>query len=229
MSRLLVIDDESDLHAVLAYHLERAGHDVASALSGRAGLEKARSCAPDLVLLDVMLPDSPGTEICGALKQDPRTSSIPVVMLTARGEAADRVAGLEAGADDYVVKPFDVRELLLRVQAVLRRARGAPAEAIEFGRLTIDRAAHRVFVADREVSLTSLELRLLCTLHDRRGRVQTREGLLDDVWGEGSDVGPRTVDTTVRRLREKLGDASDYIETVHGAGYRFAISPGAEE
>jgi two-component system phosphate regulon response regulator PhoB len=225
MARLLVIDDERDLQEVLAYHLHRAGHEVSSALSGGVGLAMAREESPDLVLLDVMLPDLSGTEVCKKLRSDPLTAELPILMLTAKGEASDRVAGLELGADDYVVKPFDVKELLLRVQAILRRTKTNHAEgSIEFGRLRVDRDAHRVWVDDEEIGLTNLELRLLCTLYDRRPRVQSRERLVNDVWGASSDIGPRTVDTSVRRLREKLGAASRYVLTVHGAGYRFAQS-----
>jgi two-component system phosphate regulon response regulator PhoB len=219
----LVVDDEPDLQEVLTYHLRQAGHQVSSAFTGRSGLRMAREEAPDLVLLDVMLPDLSGTEVCAELRADATTSAIPILMLTAKGEAADRIAGFELGADDYVVKPFDVKELLLRVQAILRRTVGdEPDGTIEFGLLKIDRSSHRVWVGAKQINLTNLELRLLCTLFDRKPRVQSRERLLNDVWGASSDVGPRTVDTSVRRLREKLEAASRYVQTVHGAGYRFA-------
>ena len=226
MARLLVVEDEVDLQEVLAYNLRRAGHEVLAALRGQEGLRLAREKRPALVLLDLMLPDLPGTEVCRALKADPATRAIPVVILTARGDEPDRVIGFELGADDYVVKPFSVRELVLRVEAVLRRGQRATAPSC-FGALHIDRAAHRVRVSAREVELTALELRLLLALFDRRGRVQTRATLLDDVWGLEVEVTSRTVDTHVKRLREKLGVAGGYIETVRGVGYRFAEAPGA--
>ncbi len=226
MARLLVVEDEVDLQEVLAYNLRRAGHEVLAALRGQEGLRLAREKRPALVLLDLMLPDLPGTEVCRALKADPATWAIPVVILTARGDEPDRVIGFELGADDYVVKPFSVRELVLRVEAVLRRGQRATDPSC-FGALQIDRAAHRVRVSAREVELTALELRLLLALFDRRGRVQTRATLLDDVWGLEVEVTSRTVDTHVKRLREKLGVAGGYIETVRGVGYRFAEAPGA--
>ncbi len=229
MPRILVIEDERDLQQILAYNLRREGHEVLQALDGSEGLRTARAHKPDLVLLDLMLPDLPGTEVCKALKADPSTRDIPVLMLTAKGEEIDRVLGFELGAEDYVVKPFSVRELLLRVQAILRRVQSArspePADAITFGRLRIDRAAHRTWVDDQEIQLTSIEFRLLGMLIDRRNRVQTRASLLEDVWGLQADTETRTVDTHVKRLREKLRGAEAYIETVRGIGYRFAASP----
>jgi two-component system phosphate regulon response regulator PhoB len=223
MARILVIEDEKDLQEVLAYNLRQAGHDPSVAGLGHEGLERIRKEPPDLVLLDLMLPDMSGTDVCRTLKSDPTTRHIPVVMLTAKGEEIDRVVGFELGADDYVVKPYSMRELTLRLQAILRR-RAAPADGSAlnaFGRLRIDRDGHRVWVDGLEVTLTALELRLLCTLYDRRGRVQSRAVLLDEVWRMSSDVNTRTVDTHVKRLREKLGAAGAYLETVRGVGYRF--------
>jgi two-component system phosphate regulon response regulator PhoB len=227
MARLLIIEDEKDLQEVLEYNLRRAGHDVVGTVRGREGVELAHKQRPDLVILDLMLPDIPGTEVCKALKRDPATASLAVLMLTARGEEIDRVLGFELGADDYVVKPFSVRELMLRVEAILRRRQPAPASdgMIEFGSLRIDRGAHRVWVEGREIELTALEFKLLVMLCERRNRVQTRAGLLDEVWGIQADVTTRTVDTHVKRLREKMGPAASYIETVRGVGYRFAESP----
>jgi two-component system, OmpR family, phosphate regulon response regulator PhoB len=228
MARVLVIEDERDLQKVLDYNLHQAGHEPLSAMTGRRGLELAHEKRPDLILLDLMLPDLPGTEICKTLKSDPETRTIPILMLTAKGEEIDRVLGFTLGADDYVTKPFSVRELLLRIEAILRRSSRSPADVdapIEFGRLRVDRAAHRVWVDDEEVVLTALEFRLLTTLHDRGNRVQTRSVLLDDVWGIEADITTRTVDTHVKRLREKLGRAGEYIETVRGVGYRFGERP----
>jgi len=228
MPSILVIEDEPDLRDVLDFNLRQAGHEVQ--LAGRAGegLKAAKQRLPDLVILDLMLPDRPGTDVCRELRGDPATRAIPIMMLTARGEEIDRVVGFELGADDYVTKPFSMRELLLRIQAILRRAKGEVEEStvVRFGRLKIDKAAHRVWVDDHEIELTSLEFKLLVMLHERKNRVQTRESLLEEVWGLASDITTRTVDTHVKRLREKLGEAADYIETVRGAGYRFADEPG---
>ena len=229
MARILVVEDEQDLQRVLEYNLRLAGHEPIGTVLGRDAIDLVTKRRPDVVLLDLMLPDIPGTEVCRAIKQDPATRAIPVIMLTAKGEEIDRVVGLELGADDYVVKPFSVRELMLRIQAVLRRGAAEeevpPEERIEFGCLALDRAAHRAWVDGGEVELTALEFRLLVTLHDRRDRVQTRSVLLDDVWGITADITTRTVDTHVKRLREKLGNARDYIETVRGVGYRFLAAP----
>jgi two-component system phosphate regulon response regulator PhoB len=228
MARILVIEDERDLQKVLDFNLRQAGHEVTTSLRARDGLEIARSTKPDLVVLDLMLPDMSGTEVCKALKRDAATKDIAVLILTAKGEEIDRIVGFEIGADDYVVKPFSVRELLLRIDVILRRSkRELPSTPpIEFGRLRVDREAHRAWVGEEEIELTPLEFKLLVTLFDRKNRVQTRTALLNDVWGIEADVTTRTVDTHVKRLREKLGGAGDYIETVRGVGYRFAERPG---
>jgi len=227
MARILVIEDEPDIQQILEYNLREKGHKVFIAGKGEEGLRIAREKRPDLVLLDLMLPDIPGTEICKALKSDPTLRSTQVVMLTAKGEEIDRVVGFELGADDYVVKPFSVRELLLRVAAILRRSQGEQeaAPGFQFGSLRVDREAHRVWAKDAELELTALEFKLLVTLYDRKNRVQTRAALLSDVWGIDADITTRTVDTHVKRLREKLGEAGIYIETVRGVGYRFADNP----
>ncbi len=228
MARILVIEDEQDLQRILDYNLRRAGHEVVQALRGGDGLETARKSRPDLVLLDLMLPDIQGTDICKTLKASPETRDIPVIMLTAKGEEIDRVLGFELGVEDYVVKPFSVRELVLRIQAVLRRretAKGGEGGIIHFGCLRIDPEAHRAWVNGEEVRLTITEFKLLLTLHERRNRVQSRITLLEDVWGMNTEAEARTVDTHVKRLREKLGAADAYIETVRGAGYRFVGSP----
>lgn len=227
MARILVIEDETDIQQILDYNLREKGHKVYIAGTGEEGLRLAREKKPDLVLLDLMLPGMPGTEVCKTLKADAATKSAQVVMLTAKGEEIDRVVGFELGADDYVVKPFSVRELLLRVQAILRRSQGEQeaAQSFEFGTLKVDREAHRVWANGAELELTALEFKLLVTLYDRKNRVQTRSALLSDVWGIDADITTRTVDTHVKRLREKLGAAGDYIETVRGVGYRFTESP----
>ena len=227
MAKVLVIEDEADIRQVLEYNLEANGHKVYAAARGQEGLRLAKEKRPDLVLLDLMLPDLLGTEVCKQLRADPDTAKMAIVMLTAKGEEIDRVVGFELGADDYVTKPFSVRELMLRVQALLRRGNVEVKERvnIEFGVLKVDRGAHRVWVAGDEIELTALEFKLLVTLHDRKNRVQSRSALLNDVWGIEADITTRTVDTHVKRLREKLGAAGDYVETVRGVGYRFAESP----
>jgi two-component system, OmpR family, phosphate regulon response regulator PhoB len=225
---ILVIEDEKDLVAALEYNLEREGYHTRSALTGRAGLDLAdQDPVPDAVVLDLMLPDISGIEVCRQLRGGKRTAQVPVLMLTAKGEEIDRVVGFEVGADDYVVKPFSVREVMLRIRALLRRQRREEPEGNEvaFGRLRLDSGGHRAWVDDHEAVLTALEFRLLTTLLSRRGRVQTRERLLQDVWGIEADVTTRTVDTHVKRLRQKLGGAGEYIETLRGVGYRFKESP----
>lgn len=221
--RILVVDDEPDLLELVEYNLREAGYTVVTAKDGASAMAEVRRQRPDLVLLDVMLPDVSGTEVCRRLRRDPDTSRIPIMMLTARGQEIDRVVGFELGADDYVVKPFSPRELALRVQAVLRRASTAAVDTaprIVIGKLVLDVARHQVLVEDEEIPLTALEFKLLLDLVTRRGRVQSRDSLLDRVWGYAPGIETRTVDTHVKRLREKLGAASDYIETVRGVGYR---------
>ncbi|HQY60044.1 MAG: response regulator transcription factor [Myxococcales bacterium] len=227
MAKILVIEDEADIQQVLEYNLRDRGHKVVVASRGDDGLRAVREKKPDLVLLDLMLPDMSGTEVCRQIKADPALRGTQVVILTAKGEEIDRVVGFELGADDYVVKPFSVRELLLRIQAILRRGTLEPTAGAEivFGTLKIDRDAHRVWSAGDELELTALEFKLLVTLYDRKNRVQSRATLLSDVWGIEADITTRTVDTHVKRLREKLGASGDYIETVRGVGYRFASTP----
>jgi two-component system, OmpR family, phosphate regulon response regulator PhoB len=230
MAHIIVIEDEADLRKVIEYNLEQAGHAVTGTGSGVEGLRLAQEKKPHMVLLDLMLPDLPGTQICRTLKGNPDTSGIAVVMVTARGDEIDRVVGFEIGADDYVVKPFSMRELLLRIAVVLRRHHPEPTRSssdpiVEFGLLRMDRAAYRVWVNGVEVGFTALEFRLLVTLYESRGRVQTRGGLLSRVWGSSEDSTSRTVDTHVKRLRDNLNEARDYIETVRGVGYRFVGSP----
>lgn len=224
---ILVVDDEEDLRKVLDFNLKNAGFETLLASTGQEAIDLAIEHVPDLVLLDVMLPDFQGTQVCQRLRTDPVTAEIPIVMVTAKGEEIDRVVGFELGVDDYIVKPFSVREVMLRVRAILKRTRGDdPAGGVlEFGELELDTQRHRVWVGRDELQLTATEFRLLKTFLGRRGKVQTREVLLDDVWGSEINVTPRTVDTHVKRLREKLGGFGDYIETVRGVGYRFAESP----
>ena len=221
---ILLIEDEVDLATTLEYSLTREGYQVRVAHTGKAGLEAALvEPIPDLIVLDLMLPDLSGTEVCRRLREHDRTRDLPVVMCTAKGSELDRVVGFEVGADDYVVKPYSVRELTLRIRALLRRSQRTetPGEPVRFGRLRLDRDAHRVWVDDVEVVLTALEFRLLTTLIARRGRVQTRDALLGDVWGVQPGLTTRTVDTHVRRLRKKLGEVADYVQTLRGVGYRF--------
>jgi two-component system phosphate regulon response regulator PhoB len=228
---VLVIEDEVDLATTVEYNLKAEGFQVRLAHTGKQGLLGATTePLPDVIVLDLMLPDLSGTEICRRLRDQEHTRDIPVVMCTAKGEEIDRVVGFEVGADDYVVKPFSVRELILRIRALLRRVEntrrvdGEPS-MIRFGRLKIDRDAHRAWVDGGEIALTALEFRLLHAFMSRKGRVQTREALLSDVWGIEADVTTRTVDTHVKRLREKLGEAGMYIETLRGVGYRFKDAP----
>ncbi len=227
MPAILIVDDERDLLSVLDFNLRQAGFETLLAASGAEALAQVRRRVPDLVLLDLMLPDVSGTEVCRALKSDPRTRQVPVMMLTAKGDEVDKVVGFELGAEDYVTKPFSVRELVLRVKALLRRTQpaAAPAEILRgpepVGGIRVDLDAHRAFVEGEEVPLTPLEFRLLVTLMSRAGRVQSREQLLQDVWEMSSELETRTVDTHVKRLREKLGPARDLLETVRGVGYRL--------
>jgi len=228
MARVLVIEDEADLREVLQYNLVQAGHRAFTAATGEAGLKLALEARPDLVLLDLMLPDIPGTTIVKSLRREPQTQMVPIIMVTAKAEEVDRIVGFELGADDYVVKPFSVRELILRIDAVLRRGRTPEQRMIEVGELRIDREAHRVTVGAEEISLTALEFKLLVTLTERRDRVQARGTLLSDVWAIDAEIASRTVDTHVKRLRDKLGTAGRFIETVRGVGYRFSETPSEE-
>jgi two-component system phosphate regulon response regulator PhoB len=221
--RILVVEDEKDVVDLLSLNLRKAGgFVVASASDGATGLAKAQNEKPDLIILDLMLPKMSGLEVCKILKTDPGTRQIPVLMLTAKAEEVDRIVGLELGADDYVVKPFSPREIVLRIKAILRRGSEEETdEQLSAGAIRIDPARHQVSVNGKAVNLTSLEFKLLRTLMQRRGRVQERDRLLNEVWGYESVIDTRTVDTHVRRLREKLGKAGDIVETVRGFGYRL--------
>ncbi|MDI1445365.1 response regulator [Polyangium sp. 6x1] len=227
MARILVVEDEPALLKVLDYNFRQAGHEVLLAARGEEGIRLARERRPDVILLDMMLPDIQGTEVCRSLQQSEETRETPVVIVSARGDEVDRVVGFELGAVDYVVKPFSVRELMLRVQAILRRVKARTTErrVLQFGRLRIDDEAHRVWVDGVEIELTLLEFKLLLALYENRERVQTRGALLEGVWGMDVDITTRTVDTHVKRLRDKLGPAGDYVQTVRGIGYRFGGSP----
>jgi two-component system, OmpR family, phosphate regulon response regulator PhoB len=228
MPHVLIVDDERDLAELIDFNLRAAGLSTHVATTGEAALAAALSQRPELVLLDLMLPDMPGTEVCRQLRAGAATRDVLIVMLTAKGEEADRVRGFEMGADDYVTKPFSVRELVLRLKAILRRT-GPPREnaaPLRLGPLGLDLAAHRFYVEGKEVALTALEFRLLEYLMTRPGRVQTREQLLEEVWGLSSSLETRTIDTHVMRLRDKLGPARSLLETVRGVGYRL-VEPHA--
>jgi phosphate regulon transcriptional regulator PhoB len=223
--RILVVDDEPDLLELVRVNLSQAGFEVETADTGRQALERLRRASPDLLILDLMLPDLSGTEVCRHVRSDPTLAELPVIMLTAKADEVDRVVGLELGADDYVTKPFSPRELTLRARAVLRRRQPPSAggtAVLEREQLRLDPERHRCFVAGGEIELTAKEFALLHGLMMRPGRVMTREQLLDDVWGTDIAVTTRTIDTHLKRLREKLGPASHLIETVRGVGYRFA-------
>jgi two-component system phosphate regulon response regulator PhoB len=221
---ILVVDDEPDLLELVRFNLDRAGFRVETAASGEEALARLRRSIPDLLVLDLMLPDLSGEEVCRRLRADPDLSGLPVIMLTAKSEEVDRVVGFELGADDYVTKPFSPRELVLRVKALLRRSHEATvlSAPLERGPLRLDPERHRCAVKGEEVELTAKEFQLLEALMRRPGRVMTREKLLDEVWGSDIAVTSRTIDTHLKRLREKLGVAADLIETVRGLGYRFA-------
>ncbi|MEM7410256.1 MAG: response regulator [Myxococcota bacterium] len=223
--RILVVDDEPDLLELVRINLSQAGFEVETADTGSQALEKLRAAPPDLMILDLMLPDLSGTEVCRQVRADVALSETPIIMLTAKADEVDRVVGLELGADDYVTKPFSPRELTLRARAVLRRRQPAARESsdvLENAVLRLDPERHRCFVSDQEIELTAKEFALLHGLMRRPGRVMTRDQLLDDVWGTDIAVTTRTIDTHLKRLREKLGPAGSLIETVRGVGYRFS-------
>jgi two-component system phosphate regulon response regulator PhoB len=223
-ARILAVDDEPDLLELVRVGLTQAGYVVETASSGSEALAALRRAPPDLILLDLMLPDLSGTELCARVRADQRLAGVPIIMLTAKSEEIDRVVGLEVGADDYVTKPFSPRELALRVRAVLRRRAPAQerARVLEHGPLRVDPESHRASVGGHEIVLTAKEFQLLVALMGRPGRVMTRERLLDEVWGSDITVTSRTIDTHLKRLRAKLGEAGGLIETVRGVGYRFA-------
>jgi two-component system, OmpR family, phosphate regulon response regulator PhoB len=228
-SRILIIEDQPDIRKTIDYNLSRESFEVFQAASIAEGEQAIQQHKPDLVILDLMLPDGSGLTLCRDIKSDPATKNTLVILLTAKADELDRVIGFELGADDYVTKPFSVRELILRVKAILKRRASEerqPADPSQtFGALTLNLEAHQVFINDLEVGFTALEFRLLKHLIDRKGRVQSRDQLLEEVWGYSAEVTTRTVDTHIKRLREKLDSAGEYIQTIRGVGYRFSKTP----
>jgi len=226
--KILLIEDEPDIRKTLEYNLSREGYGVISTSSLAEGRNSLESNSFSLILLDLMLPDGSGLDLCREIKSDKIFSSIPIIILTAKDDEVDKIVGFELGADDYVTKPFSVRELILRVKAVLKRG-NVKSENLEvkrqFGDLVIDIDSHEVFVNNDLVILTALEFKLLRQLVDRRGRVQSRDQLLSDVWGYSAEVTTRTVDTHIKRLREKLGTMGKYVQTIRGVGYKFSRIP----
>ena len=227
-SNVLVIEDEPDIRKTIDYNLSKESFKVIQAASIEEGEKALASNKIDVIILDLMLPDGSGLTLCRDIKSEPKTKNIPVIILTAKTEEVDRVVGFELGADDYVTKPFSVRELILRVKAILKR--GASTEnnteiaEYSFGELTINFEEHQAYITGEEISLTALEFKLLKHLIKRKGRVQTRDQLLEDVWGYSSNITTRTVDTHIKRLREKLGLVGEHIQTIRGVGYRFSRS-----
>ena len=226
--KILIIEDEPDIRKTLEYNISREGYKVVSASSLSEGKEQINSSDFSLILLDLMLPDGSGLDLCREIKSDKDKSSTPIIILTAKDDEVDKVVGFELGADDYVTKPFSVRELILRIKAILKRGE-SKKETLEvqrqFGELSMDIDSHEVFVNSEQIILTALEFRLLRQLVDRRGRVQSREQLLSDVWGYSAEVTTRTVDTHIKRLREKLGTMGKYVKTIRGVGYKFSRTP----
>jgi two-component system, OmpR family, phosphate regulon response regulator PhoB len=235
---VLVVEDEADISSSLAYALRASGYEVLVADRGESALEALDSFHPDLVLLDLMLPDMSGIEICRRLRKSPSTNQPAVIILSARAQEVDRVVGFEIGADDYVAKPFSVRELMLRVEARLRTRKAvigtaivqkaASAAVFVMRNLRVDESAHRVFVDDTEIHVSTLEMRLLLYLFHSPGRMRTRRDLLTEVWGYHPEVASRTVDTHIKRLRDKLDTAADLLQTVRGVGFRLA-EPDAKQ
>ena len=228
-SQVLIIEDEPDIRKTIDYNLTKESFTVVQAGSIEEGEKALASNQIDVIILDLMLPDGSGLTLCRDIKSDDKTKHIPIIILTAKTEEVDRVVGFELGADDYVTKPFSVRELILRVKAILKRGptsnNNSEDDEYSFGELTLNFEAHQAYINGSEISLTALEFRLLKHLIDRKGRVQTRDQLLEDVWGYSSDVTTRTVDTHIKRLREKLGSVGNHIQTIRGVGYRFSRDP----
>jgi two-component system phosphate regulon response regulator PhoB len=223
--KILIVDDEPDVADLVSYHLKAKGYQVETVNDPTASIGAARSFLPDLLILDIMMPDLNGLQICRIIRADPRLQQVPIIFLTAKAEESDRISGFESGCDDYICKPFSTKELVLRVQSMFRRiTEEAPPEAkrLQAGQVVLDTERHEVTVHGRPIELTATEFKLLRLLMERRGRVQTREHLLINVWNYETEIETRTVDTHVRRLREKLGSEADWIETIRGVGYRLA-------
>tara|TARA_B100000287_G_scaffold186000_1_gene175873 strand:- start:5060 stop:5758 length:699 start_codon:yes stop_codon:yes gene_type:complete len=220
---IFIVEDEPDIRETLAYNLSQEGFKAEEFSDAESCLEKINKKAPDLLILDLMLPGMSGLDLCKEIRANKSLSNLAIIMLTAKGEEIDRIIGFELGADDYVTKPFSVRELILRVKVILKKQTESleNIEEVEFGAIKINLDAHEVSINDDEINLTALEFKLLKHLVQRRGRVQTRDQLLGDVWGYSSEVTTRTVDTHIKRLREKLGSVGDYIQTIRGVGYRL--------
>ena len=228
-ARVLIIEDEPDIRKTIDYNLSKESFQVVQAGSIAEGEKSISDNSPDVIILDLMLPDGSGLTLCRDIKSDDKTKHIPVILLTAKADEVDRVIGFELGADDYVTKPFSVRELILRVKAILKRGTSEStkddADEFIFGELKLNLDAHQVFIQDNEIAFTALEFRLLKHLIDRRGRVQSRDQLLEEVWGYSAEVTTRTVDTHIKRLREKLGSMGKYVQTIRGVGYKFSRTP----
>ncbi len=228
MSKILIIEDETDISELVTLHLEREGHDAICAANGLQAQPTVLEHQPDLIVLDLMLPGLDGIQVFKRLRADTRTSHIPVVMLTAKGQVSDKITGLELGADDYITKPFSPRELLLRISAILRRVKKVThISEIQRGRFLIDRKNMKLFLDGKALDLTATEFKLLATLMENDATVHTRADLLREVWGYNADVATRTLDTHVKRLREKLGTAGDHIVTIRGTGFQFQSEPTA--
>ena len=226
--KILIIEDEPDISKALEYNLKKEGYDTHTSLNLKDGLAAVYENKISLILLDLMLPDGSGLDLCKKLKSNPEYDFIPIIILTAKDDEVDKIVGFELGADDYVTKPFSIRELILRIKVVLKRKidiKDLVEVERQFGDLRMDIDSHEVFVNNEEVFLTALEFKLLKQLVDRRGRVQSRDQLLADVWGYSSDVTTRTVDTHIKRLREKLGVIGKYVQTIRGVGYKFSRTP----
>jgi two-component system, OmpR family, phosphate regulon response regulator PhoB len=225
--KILIVEDEVDVAELLAHHLRAEGFSVEIVNNGRVALTAVKADPPALIVLDLMLPEISGLDLCRMIKSNPSTSNVPIVILSARIEEIDRVLGFELGADDYVVKPFSPRELVLRIRAILRRlSQDKEQVLLRVGELVLDRSRHEVRASDRVIDCTATEFKLLAILMERQGRVQERDRLLTDVWGYDSVIDTRTVDTHMRRLRDKLGIYGSYIETIRGFGYRLALQEG---
>jgi two-component system phosphate regulon response regulator PhoB len=225
MQRVLIVDDDPDIQRLVSYNLSHSGFEVATANSGRKALDSIQRQPPDLIILDLMLPDIDGMEVCRTLRQRDSSKQIPIIMLTARGEEIDRVVGFELGADDYVSKPFSPRELVLRVKSIFRRMKQPRSGALRLGRIQLYPERRQCFVETHQVMLTAKEFDLLQALMRARGDVLPREMLMDKVWGYHGDATSRTLDTHIRRLREKLGEDGLHVETVRGVGYRMGVPP----